>query len=122
MLALCACGNARVPKYSVVFTNGTQSVFSEVKLQAEAFRLSAGWLGPGQQAVDNYPPYAIPDMVTMSWLDESGQRHATQVAVKQRLPQAFTGEIVLTIGTNDSVLVTHRPYFEMPKNWTVRPQ
>ncbi|HVU39180.1 MAG TPA: hypothetical protein VHC95_12675 [Opitutales bacterium] len=118
LLTACCTSMSTVPQYSFVFTNATGAELRQVRCQNESgFHASAGYLAPdpAKAAHDELIPDPIPGEVTVTWQTADGQNHSQQIAIKSQLPVNFSGEVVLTFTPDGKVVVSHQPFFEMPK-------
>ncbi|MBI5775206.1 MAG: hypothetical protein HZA89_15895 [Verrucomicrobia bacterium] len=118
----CAASERSTAKYSVVLTNGTSNAINRAHVRYGKFESVGGYLGPRIEKIDVFVSYPMPDKATVVWVSGDGKAHEKEVEVAKILPKNFSGEIVFTIQEDGSVLVTHRPFFEMPKTWKVQPK
>ena len=115
-LFLAGCASMLAPEYSFVFTNSTNALLRNVGCTGTGgFQASAGSMIPGSHKSDELIPNPIPDEVTVVWQTLDGQNHSQRIAIKSQLPSRFRGEVVLTFTPDGNVVLSHQPYFELPR-------
>ena len=112
---------AKPPRYALTLKNGTTNMIEQAGIKFEGYKFDWGNFSPGRSKSDRMVLQPIPEKAVVYWKSRDGKQHDSEVIVKALLPKSFEGDITFII-KEDSVAVSHQPFFEMPKDWKVVPK
>ena len=117
VLGFCLClltcvGCNTVPKgLTVELGNSSGEPLRDVSLSSDQQAVySLGAIDESDSTIFDPPLDAIPQAITLSWLDKSGKRHSAQFAAAEKLKADYKGSIHFQINPGNTLKVFQREY------------